>query len=342
MALSNIKVLLLNVNRDGWHSGNMIYDMEAVRRACDTKIYGPGWPEYKHTNIPKIISQLYGNGKPDVIYSYFTENEVVRNCYMNHFKISSHLGRFCHGLKDVNGPLKIFALSDFWSRKSGEYAKDLIGSTFKYCFACFAPPYSSSKHFYAFFNEQIRKEIEFVGYPRCVDAKCYRDYGMPKVYDVITLGSMYHFYPFRVYIHQYLQKHHKELGIKYHNYPHCGTDFKHSNFVRENYAKAINGSKILASCGGRYGVAYNKIFESMGCGTVYVGDRPHGEKELHMEDGINYVAVTKQDLVDKIKYYLDRPDKMTAISNNAKETFQKYHNIDSRAKDFLKLIEERL
>ena len=85
MSFSDIKVLLLNVNRTGWHSGNMVYDMKAVQKACDTKMYGPGWPDYKHTDIKKIIEQLYGSGSPDVIYSYFTENETVRDCYINHY-----------------------------------------------------------------------------------------------------------------------------------------------------------------------------------------------------------------------------------------------------------------
>ena len=340
MSLSNIKVLLLNVNREGWHSGNMIYDTMAIQRACDTKIYGPGWPEYKHTEIPKIIEQLYGNSKPDVIYSYFTEDEVIRDCYMQHFKIPTQLGRFHHGLKDVKGVKKIFGLSDFWARKPQQYALDLIGSSFEYCFACFAPPYSDPNDFFSFFSPEIQKEIKFIGYPRCVDKNCYKDYGLPKKYDVITLGAMWHFYPLRVHMHNYLAQHSKELGINYHNYPHCGTDFSHSDFVREKYAQAINESRMLASCGGRYHVAMNKIFEAMGCGTIYVGEKPWGAEELHLEDEMNYICVNAGNFVEKIKYYLDQPKEMAKIVKNAKDTFEKYHHIDARAKDLVKLLEK--
>jgi len=337
--LSNIKVLLLNVNRTGWHSGNMIYDMMAVQRACDTKIYGPGWPDYKYTDITKIIGQLYGDGKPDVIYSYFTENEAVRSCYMQHYNIPPELVRFHHNLKEVKGVRKIFALSDFWSRKPHQYAKDLMGSSFEYCFACFAPPYSNPNDFFRYFNKDIQKEIKFIGYPRCVDKECFKDYGLPKGQDVITLGAMWSFYPLRVYMHRYLTANHQALGIKYHNYSHCGTDFGHSNFVREEYAQAISKSKMLASCGGRYHVAMNKIFESMGCGTVYVGEKPWGADELHLEDGVNYIAVTKDNFIEKMKFYLDRPDEMAAMAKNAKETFEEYHHIDARAQDLVKLLE---
>jgi hypothetical protein len=339
MALSNIKVLLLNVNREGWHSGNMIYDMQAVQEACDTICYGPGWPNYKYSDVNKIIKQLYGDGKPDFIYSYFTEGEAVRDCYMQHYKINPSLGTFHYGLKEVKGVKKIFALSDFWARKPKQFAKALIGSTFEYCFACFAPPYSNPDQFFSFFNEQVRNEIKFVGYPRCVDKNCFKDYGLPKKYDVITLGAMWHFYPLRVHMHNFLKDHHNEVGINYKNYPHCGTDFNHTNFVREEYAKVINGSRMLASCGGKYHVAMNKIFESMGCGTVYVGEKPWGAEELHLKDGENYIAVTAENFVDRIRYYLDRPDEIKVIADNAKKIFEKYHNIQARAVDFVKLLE---
>jgi len=339
MPFSDIKVLLLNVNREGWHSGNMIYDMQAIQRACDTKMYGPGWPEYKYTDVSKIITQLYGDDKPDVIYSYFTENEEVRDCYMKHYKIPVELGRFHHGLKDVKGVKKIFGLSDFWSRKPRQYARDLVGSSFEYCFACFAPPYSDPKDFFGFLGPEIQKEIKFIGYPRCIDRECYKDYELPKKYDVITLGAMWGFYPLRVHMHQQLQKRHLELGINYHNYPHCGVDFKHSTFVREEYAKAISESYMLASCGGRYHVAMNKIFEAMAVGTIYVGEKPWGAEELHLEDGVNYIAVNSDNFVDKIKYYLDRPEEMAQMAQNARETFETYHHIDARAKDFVKLLE---
>jgi spore maturation protein CgeB len=105
---------------------------------------------------------------------------------------------------------------------------------------------------------------------------------------------------------------------------------------------AINESKMLISCGGRYHLAFNKIFESMACNTLYVGEKPYGEEELHLKDGYNYVAVTKDNFADKIKYYLKNPNEMETISNNAKDTFLKYHNIQSRAIDFITLLKKIL
>ena len=143
-------------------------------------------------------------------------------------------------------------------------------------------------------------------------------------------------------MHRQLQAKSSQLGIKYKNYGHCGVNFSHSDFVREKYAQAINQSKILASCGGRYSLAFNKIFESMGCGTMYVGEKPWGEEELHLKDGYNYVAVTKDNFLDKIQYYLNNEDEMNSIIQNAKDTFEKYHHIEARAQDFVNRLEQIL
>ena len=336
---SDIKVLMLNVNREGWHSGNMVYDMMAVQRACDTKTYGPGWPEYVTTDLKEIISRLYGNDKPDFIYSYFTPNERVGDVYMSHYNIPESLRHFPTNFQAVKGITKIFALSDFWVRKPQQFSGNLGNSSFEYCFCCFTPPYSNPKHFYSFFDSDIQKTIKFIGYPRCVDKECYKDYGLPKKYDVITVGAMWNFYKFRMWMHGYLKQNHKEMGITYKNYVHCGVNFGHNGFIRNEYAKAINEAKMLASCGGRYSLAFNKIFEAMGCGTLYIGEKPYGEKELHLEDGFNYVAVTKDNFRDKILYYANNDNERNKIVQNAKETFEKYHHIDARASDFVKLLE---
>jgi hypothetical protein len=338
--LSKTKILLLNVNREGWHSGNMIYDMMVINKACDTKTYGPGWKGYKNNDIREIIKQLYGDDKPDIIYSYFTPNERIRDVYQKQYNIPENLMNFPVGLDQVRDIIKIFAISDFWARSPAQFTKDLSGNVFQYCVSCFTPPYSNPKYFYSFFDDNIRKNIKFLALPRCVDRECFRDYGLPKKYDVVSMGAMWHFYPLRTHMNQHLLSNSKALGINYKNYPHCGTDFKHNDFVRDKYAKAINESKILISCGGKYHLAFNKIFESMGCNTLYVGEKPYGEVELHLKDGYNYIAVTENNFVEKIKHYLSNSNEMNIVVKNANETFNKYHHIDARANDFVKLIEQ--
>lgn len=340
MSLNKIKILLLNVNRENWHSGNMIYDMEVIKRACDTILYGPGWPEFRNTDIRKIIKQVYGDGKPDIIYSYYYNNESIQDVYMQYYRIPESLRFFPTNLDKVNNIVKIFAISDFWHKKNQILIQQ---SNFQYCFGCFVPPYSQSSDFFSFFSKENRKQIKFLPLARCVDKDCYRDYALDRKYDVISVGSMReYFYPLRVYMHKCLSQYAKQFNIIYKNFPHCGFNFSHSNFTRENYARSIAESRILISCGGKYHLAMNKIFESMGCGTVYAGEKPFGEKQLYLKNGYNYIAVTRENFIDKIRYYLQNSNELEKIRNNAKKTFVQYHHIDARAKDFVELLKENI
>ena len=325
------------MNREGWHSGNMLYDMEVIKRACDTTFYGPGWPEFKNSDIREIIKQIYGQEKPDVIYSYFYNNECIQDVYMRHYNISKSLKNFPMHLDKIKDIVKIFAISDFWHGKDQTLIQQ---SGFEYCFGCFIPPYSRPSDFFSFFSEDNKKQIKFLPLARCVDKDCYKNYSMNRKFDVISVGSMREsFYPLRLYMHNYLSQNSSKLKIVYTNFPHCGFNFCHSNFVRENYARRIAESKMLISCGGKYHLAMNKIFESMGCGTAYVGEKPFGEEQLHLKDDFNYIAVTRENFIDKIKFYLHNSNELERICRNAKETFNKYHHIDARASDFVKLLE---
>jgi len=340
MSLSKKKVLLLNVNREGWHSGNMIYDMRCIQHACDTVIYGPGWPNYKTTDLSSIIKQVYGNGKPDLIYSYFTPNEKVGDVYIIHYNIPKELYHFPTGFNKVKGVTKVFAISDFWSRSPKEYSNDLKNADFNHIVSCFTPPYSSPKVFYSFFDKEIQGRMKFHSHLRCVDQECYKDYGLERKYDVITVGAMSKFYNMRVGMRNALLSNSESRGIKYKNYGYCGVNFRHNGFVREKYAKAINESRMLLSCGGRYHLIFNKIFESMGCNTAYIGEEPYGHKEIGLIDGENYISVNRRNYLDKIEHYSKNPDEVLNIARAGRKLFLERHTIEARAKDFVNLLKD--
>jgi hypothetical protein len=347
MPLSNIKVLMLNVNRSGWHSGNMVYDMEVAKQACQTTIYGPGWDNYKHTDISTIIDQVYVEDVPDIIYSYFTSNEKVGDVYINHYKIPENLWYFPCGMdKLTNGKYKnikrVFVVSDFWARSPAKWKSDMKNSNFQYCFSCFTPPLSKKEDFFAFMSPKIMGNPEYVSLPRCVDKECFKDYGQAKEQDIITVGSMCNFYPLRRHIHYALSNYCDGKNIVYKNYPHCGTDWSHTGFVRDKYAQAINKSLALASCGGRYHLYFNKIFEAWGCNTAYIGEEPVGADYINMKDGFNYVSVAKDNLIEKVQYYMDHKDELKKIAKNGQETFLRYHTLEARAKDFQVAMEHIL
>lgn len=336
------KILILATNRAGWHSGNKLYDYAVVAGCGDSVVYGPGYDYYRFANVELISGQIYGGQKPDIIYSYYTPEEQVKSIYVDHYKIIPPLRTFPINFKKYDKIKRVYGLSDFWHRTKEQWNTSLLGSTFKYCFCCFAPPYCDQGVFNTFFSQEVREEIKFMALPRAVDKYLFKDYGLDKVYDVAIMGNIgSHFYPFRKWMHDELTNKASEYNIKYKNFPHSGFGFKHNGFVRKRYAMAINQSKILVSCGGIYHLAMNKIFEAMGCGTLYIGEKPAGEHELGLKDGFNYVAVTKDNFWEKLNYYLKHEDERFKIIENAKETFKK-HTIEARTQDCKKLINEVL
>lgn len=346
MPLTDYKILLLNVNRTGWHSGNMVYDMEVIKQAADTTFYGPGWDNYQHTDIRHIIDQVYKDELPDMIYTYFTPNEPVGNVYIEQYNIPQNLRMFPTGMQELwtdqtySKVKTAFAVSDFWSRRPEQWSADLQGSQFQYCFSCFVPPLSRGKDFFRFLNPDVMGNPVYVALARCVDKNCFKDYGLSKEEDIITLGSMYKFYGFRRWMHAALAMHCPSKGIRYKNYPHCGTEWRHSGFVRDEYAKAINRAHAMASCGGKFHLYYNKIFESWGCNTAYIGERPYGEAELHMQDGVNYVAVNQSNFLDKVDHYMSNKDELSDISENGRQTFLQYHTLETRAQSLANTLQE--
>ena len=346
--LRDVKVLLLVMNREGWHSANLLYDIEVWKRACITEVYGPGFQNYKTNQIGQVIRQIYGDSEPNIILSLFTPNEPVKDACIEKFCIPKQLWIFPVGLETlITNATRIFWTSDFWSGERREFAKVLPPAKFDYCIGCFVPPYSNPKDFYSFFGEKLKQSLTFMPLPRCVDANCFTIYDIERKYDIISTGHMApKFYPFRSLMRRTFEKKQNELGIKFHHYLHCKNGYEHNGFVREEYAKAIATGKILASGNSKYQVAMNKIFESMGCGTIYMGNRPHGHKQLHLDDGINCLFVTKNNFIDVAQSILKQPQKMEEMSRNSHSTFLEHHSIEARAKDCAKLVdrimEERL
>lgn len=345
MPLTKYKILLLNVNRSGWHSGNMLYDMEVIKQTCDTVIYGPGWDNYKYTDIREIINQTYGEDKPDMIYTYFTPNERIGDVYIQHYKIPKNLWTFPTGMESLTqGKYKdikrAFAVSDFWARTPEKWGEDLKNTNFQYCFSCFTPPLSRREDFFRFLNPTVMENPTYVALARCVDKACFKDYEQHKEDDIITLGSMCNFYGFRRWMHVTLATHCPSRSINYRNYPHCGANWSHSGFIREEYAQAINKSRALASCGGKYHLYFNKIFESWGCNTAYIGEKPFGEENLHMVDGENYISVNQNNFLEKVDYYMGHKDELAKIASNGRDTFLKHHTLEARAEDLARILKQ--
>lgn len=179
-------------------------------------------------------------------------------------------------------------------------------------------------------------------FPHSVNTNVFRDYNTPKLYDVVSAGrSSPGIYPLRCLIQETLPN---VSGLKFSMPTH--PQFKMTRqkleapklLIREDYAKFLNQSKMLAFGSSIYNYPVAKYVEGMGAETMVLAQFPKDGKELGFVPNQNFVEINGDNFVDKIKWYLKHDEERQRVIDCARETVLKYHSTKIRAKqlrDFL-------
>ena len=173
-----------------------------------------------------------------------------------------------------------------------------------------------------------------------VNTKVFRDLNIPRIYDIGVFGSNSQtYYPVRNSIRAILkEQNHIKSFI-----PEIGSGELASV---DGYVRAINKCKMVICTGEMYGVTGKRIdllthkyLESMACNSMVLGPLPIDSPELHFEDGYNIVSIDEQNVLQKIQYYIEHEDERLRIAKNGYETIQKWHTMERRAFQFIKLCQ---
>ncbi|MCX8065909.1 MAG: glycosyltransferase [Candidatus Hydrogenedentes bacterium] len=104
-------------------------------------------------------------------------------------------------------------------------------------------------------------------------------------------------------------------------------------------ARIYSRSKIVVNSAINYDLNM-RVFEALASGALLVTDPADSINEL-FEDGKEIVVYHSQDeLLDKIKYYLENEDEREKIAQQGKEKVLKYHTYHHRVEQIVKTIEE--
>jgi hypothetical protein len=143
-----------------------------------------------------------------------------------------------------------------------------------------------------------------------IDPTIYKDYGLPKIYDVIFYGSTTKYvYPFRFRIKTLLKKSHLKVLIieqssKY-NINNCGIGL----------AKKINQSWLGVATTSNFDYLVGKYFEISGCNTCLVGNMNEQGKSIW---GNNYVnidqSMSDEQIISVIRNALEDKQGLSAMS----------------------------
>lgn len=151
--------------------------------------------------------------------------------------------------------------------------------------------------------------IQRVHIPHCAERTMYRDYGLPKRWDITVCGNMSEFfYPFRRRLRrlalEYFSRHGYTVNILEH--PGYILPPRDGTVVGEDFAKVLNQSRVVFTCSMRFNYALAKYSEIAMCRALPVGDLP-GERHEFFRKVVYSVEpyMTDKQIIRKIEDVLD-------------------------------------
>jgi len=186
-------------------------------------------------------------------------------------------------------------------------------------------------------------KVEKVWHPLGLRTDIFKDYNLPKDYDICLLQALSRAYPTRLKAHRLLG----DSKFKLFTRPHPGYNtnglLEPNSLIKDEYAKAINRSKIFVTSGGWYNAVLTKHFEILGCHTLLMCPFPKYGKELGFQDKVNMVKfeVDCSDLLEKVEYYLTHDKERNIITDTGYKLVNEKHTIHQRAEVLNKILEDR-
>lgn len=297
-----------------------------LRRVHHATAYGKGYPGHKPSlgTYEEILREIFPEKHPELLIADFS--------------LSSHpreWGFPYEGLDRVNVP-KAIVLGDFWNVTESDPEAFLrflehydIGTVF-----CYFP---AAVRFFA----KTRLASRFQPLLPCFDPEIFNDWRMDKAYDVgfLAAGTSEYtdFYPERFHIHQKLLQ--KE-GIKYLWGAHPGWQ-RHAAehpLVGTGFSRAINSCRLFITTAGKYRHPNPKYLEILASRTVLLAETPEDAELLGLQDGVNYVGISQENVLERVDYYLARPELCEQIAESGQRLALQHHNCYVRAIELEDLI----
>ena len=119
-------------------------------------------------------------------------------------------------------------------------------------------------------------------------------------------------------------------------------NFKNDTFVLgQKMVKTINSYKIHFNRNLSDDINF-RTFETLGCKTFLITNPTPGINELFEIDTHLVVYKNNNELIEKIKYYLDNENERKLIENQGYKFVKENHTYFQRAKQIVKIIEENV
>jgi hypothetical protein len=231
------------------------------------------------------------------------------------------------GLDSLNIPYGVY-VEDVHSLK--DFHSNVNYYNIKNIFSCYRDAF---KRFYPKFADRM------IWLPHHVDTSLFKDLNIPKDIPMLMMGAVSKtYYPLR---YQILQSLSNNENFVYHPHPgYRNIKDKEEKFVREKYVIEINRAKIFLTCDLIYKYPVLKYYEVLACNTLLLAPDSQELHDLGFRDGENFVAINKQNFLEKADYYIQNDMERERIAKNGYNFVREKHSTIKRTKELITEIEK--
>jgi hypothetical protein len=164
-------------------------------------------------------------------------------------------------------------------------------------------------------------------WPNFIDPDVFHDYSMPKIIPVLVTGSHASQYPWRNRVNKVIAEHFPALTC-----PHFGWMGQNTarTIYNQEYAKMINASYVVPTCGTITKEVVRKHFEIPGAKACLITEGTHALKAAGFADMQNCVFADTSDVLDKLEYLLRHRDKLAHITREGYRLVHSRHTLRQR------------
>ena len=164
-------------------------------------------------------------------------------------------------------------------------------------------------------------------WPNFIDPQVFKDYGLGKVQQVMLTGQVNGLYPWRRQVFPLLQD-------RYHCRSALGQGYDgvaaSQSLFGEAYARAINQSFVVPTCGTMGKDVVRKHFEIPAAGACLITERSPSLEAAGFVDMENCVFVDRTDIVDRLDYLFANEDELRRITEAGTRLVHARHTVRDR------------
>tara|TARA_Y100001938_G_C8052348_1_gene412509 strand:- start:398 stop:1387 length:990 start_codon:yes stop_codon:yes gene_type:complete len=303
------------------------HGMRAIGKHTDVNLTwsGPGWPKYnKNKSVSKNIENICKDIKPDLVVAYkplnlikFRELDIPKCLRYNE-------------MYDVD-----------WTNK------EIIDTKSNLIICHHENDMNEYKKMYSM--KRIDHTLRFYNIPHAAEKIIYRDYGMPKKYDVLLAGAVFtksllgDHYPLRIRLaRDILPKMSKKYKCNILQHPGGNLYNASSDQNSFYYAQQLSSAKICVTCSGVPKSRFGKYIEIPMCGTAIAADMPGEQQEQFKEFMIEInMSMTDEEIINKLSHYLDNEEELNKITTRGMK-YAENHTQEKYAESFVNIVKEYL